>query len=101
MCIRDSFISDPNVNSWQKDDNFEWDGKKATLEAIDDYTIKWTFPVAKPVDKFYFMDEQQFSAAPAHILKPLHPEYNKDTDYKAFENALDPDALPQVTMGPW
>jgi peptide/nickel transport system substrate-binding protein len=97
----EDFISDPNVNSWQKADNFAWDGEIATLEAIDDYTIKWTFPVERPVEKFYFMDEQQFAAAPAHILKPLHPKYNPDMDYKAFENALAPDVLPQVTMGPW
>lgn len=97
----EDFINDPNVNSWQKADNFTWDGEVATLEAIDDYTIKWTFPVVRPVEKFYFMDEQQFSVAPAHILKPLHPKYNTDMDYKAFENALPPDALPQVTMGPW
>jgi peptide/nickel transport system substrate-binding protein len=97
----EDFIGDPNVNSWQKLDNWTWDEGEATLEAIDDYTIKWTFPVARPVEKFYSMDELEFGAAPAHILKPLHPKYNADTDYKAFENALAPDVLPQVTMGPW
>jgi len=97
----EDYIVDPNVNSWQKSSAFELDGQVPTLEAIDDYTIKWTFAVAKPVHLFYYMDEQDFSVMPAHILKPLHPKYNKDMDYKEFENAQPPDALPQVTMGPW
>lgn len=98
----EDYISDPNVNSWQKISNWTWDdGQVATLEAVDDFTIKWTFPVAFPRNKFYYMDEQQFSVMPAHQLKPLHPKYNSDMDYKEFENILPPDALPQVTMGPW
>ena len=97
----EDMISDPNVNSWKQIDNWSWDGEAATLEALDDFTIKWTFPVPFPKDKYYFMDESDFSVAPAHILKPLHPKYKDDTDYKEFENALPPDALPQVTMGPW
>jgi peptide/nickel transport system substrate-binding protein len=97
----EDMISDPNVNSWKQIDNWSWDGVPATLEAVDDYTIKWTFPVPFPKDKYYFMDEQDFSVAPAHILKDLHPKYKADTDYKEFENVLGPDVLPQVTMGPY
>ena len=97
----EDYILDPNVNSWQKASNWEWDGQQATLEAVDDYTIKFTFPVEKPLEKFYYMDEQDFDVMPAHLLKPLHPKYNKDMDYKEFENALPPDAVPIVTMGPW
>ena len=47
------------------------------------------------------MREDRFVIAPAHILKPVHPKYNAEVDYKDFENALPPDALPQVTMGPF
>jgi peptide/nickel transport system substrate-binding protein len=97
----DGYINDPNVNAWKKTSNWEFDGQATTLEAIDDFTIKFTFPVEKPVQQFYYMDEQDFSIMPAHQLKPLHPQFNKDMDYKEFENALPPDALPQVTMGPW
>ncbi|MEZ4736595.1 MAG: ABC transporter substrate-binding protein [Caldilineaceae bacterium] len=68
---------------------------------MDDYTILWTFPVERPLEKFYSMDEGDFSISPAHVLKPLHPKYKADTDYKAYENALSPDMLPQVTLGPW
>ena len=101
MFTWDDYINDPNVNSWKKTSSWEIDGEPTTLEAIDDYTIKFTFPVEKPVQMYYNMDEQDFSIMPAHLLKPLHPKYNKDMDYKDFENALGPDALPQVTMGPW
>ena len=97
----EDYILDPNVNSWKTADNWKFDGELTTLEAIDDYTIKFTFPVERPVQQYYYMDEQDFSVMPAHILKSLHPSYNSDMDYKDFENALGPDALPQVTMGPW
>ena len=33
------------------------------------YTIKFTFPVAKPLDVFYLMDEENFHVMPAHQLK--------------------------------
>jgi peptide/nickel transport system substrate-binding protein len=96
----EDYIVDPNVNSWQKSTAWEFDGQPTKLEALDDYTIKFTFPVEKPVQLFYQMDEQEFSIMPAHVLKPFHPKYNSDMDYKEFENALPPDALPVVTMGP-
>jgi peptide/nickel transport system substrate-binding protein len=97
----EDMIGDPNVNSAQKADTWTWDGQVATLEAVDDYTIKWTFPVERPLYKFYNMDEWEFGISPAHLLKPEHPKYNSANDYKTFENILGPDVLPQVTMGPW
>jgi peptide/nickel transport system substrate-binding protein len=102
MFTWEDLINDPQVvrlNS--KGDAWSWNGVEAKLEKVDNYTIKWTFPVAKPVEKFYLMDEGDFSLSPAHILKPLHPKYNKKMDYKSFADALPPDHLPQVTMGPW
>ena len=42
-----------------------------------------------------------FCPGPAHILKPLHPKYNKDATYDSYVNALKPEMLPAVTMGPW
>jgi peptide/nickel transport system substrate-binding protein len=98
----EDMIVDPQVVRFgAKVSSWEWDGEQATLEALDDYTIRWTFPVERPVEKFYLMDEGDFAVSPAHILKPLHPKYNSEMDYKAFADALPPDHLPQVTMGPW
>jgi peptide/nickel transport system substrate-binding protein len=102
MFTWEDLILDPNVvRIGAKGDAWTWDGEQATLEKVDDYTIRWTFPVERPLEKFYLMDEQDFSISPAHILRDLHPKYNTATDYKEFENALPPDLLPQVTMGPW
>lgn len=101
MFTWEDVILDPNVNRFPKIDAWTWDGQETTLEKVDDYTILWTFPVERPLEKFYSMDEGDFSISPAHVLKPLHPKYKADTDYKAYENALSPDMLPQVTLGPW
>ena len=58
--------------------------------------------MAFPYSVFYYLDEEQFIIQPAHYLKPLHPKWSATpTDYEAFENALPPDKLPIVTMGPW
>jgi len=103
MFTWEDLINDPNVVrlGGKKTDAWSWGGTPATLEALDDYTIRFTFPVERPVEKFYIMDEQEFSMSPAHILKPVHPKYDSSTDYKAFENVLAPNVLPQVTLGPW
>jgi peptide/nickel transport system substrate-binding protein len=35
------------------------------------------------------------------VLEPFHPKYNTSSDYQKFADALPPNALPVVTMGPW
>ncbi len=98
----EGYIVDPNVNSPRKLDAWSWDGVATTLEKVDDYTIKFTFPVEKPMGVFYNMSDETFIVSPAHILKSKHPQWSETpTDYKEFENALAPDNLPLVTMGPW
>jgi len=104
MFTWDGYIQDPNVNSNRKADAWSWNGKPATLAKVDDYTIKFTFPVAKPLDAYYLMNEGNFDIEPAHILKPLHPKWSEagpKPSYKDFANALAPDHLPLVTLGPW
>ncbi|MGA9349593.1 MAG: ABC transporter substrate-binding protein [Anaerolineae bacterium] len=102
MFTWEGYIVDPNVNAPSHLDAWSWDGKATTLTKMDDYTIKWTFPVAKPMTVFYLMDDESFIVEPAHILKAKHPKWSTTpTDYKSFESALPPDDLPLVTMGPW
>lgn len=91
-------IVDPSVEAWTKAGAF---GEGTKLEAVDDFTIRWTFKDAFPVTTIYQMALNNFCPGPAHILKPLHPKYNKDTTYDAYVNALKPEMLPAVTMGPW
>ena len=101
MFTWEDIILDPNVNSWTSRTSWQIEGKDINLEKIDDYTIKWTFPVPYPVQKLFDMDEYDFYVAPAHVWKPLHPKYNPEADYVSFEKGWPPDKLPPVTMGPW
>lgn len=104
MFTWEGYILDSNVNAPRHQDAWSWDGKPATMEKVDDFTIKITFPIAKPLDVFYLMNEDNFHAMPAHQLKELHPTWStKDPkpSYKDFADALPPDKLPLVTLGPW
>lgn len=101
MFTWEDLILDPNVNHWTSRTTWQIDGQDVELQALDDYTIKWTFPVPFPVQKLYNMDEYDFYVAPAHVWKPEHPKYNADADYDSFLNARPPDSLPPVTLGPF
>ncbi|MEZ4832111.1 MAG: ABC transporter substrate-binding protein [Caldilineaceae bacterium] len=98
----EDLINDPNiVRNGVKGDAFELDGVLPTLEAVDDYTILWTFAQPFPRQLFYYMDEGDFNVSPSHVLEPVHPKNDSSVDYTSFANILPPDALPAVTMGPW
>jgi peptide/nickel transport system substrate-binding protein len=95
-------ILDPGVvKAWTKRSAWQIDGKDITLEKVDDYTIKWTFPTEKPTYKLFDMNELTWSVAPAHVHKPFHPKYNTSSDYQKFQDDLPPNSIPVVTMGPW
>ncbi len=99
----EGYVVDKNVNAGRKLDAYKYGEKDTTLEKIDDYTVKFTFGAAKPLNVFYNLNES-FLIEPAHILKPLHPAFSNASpkpSYKDFENALPPDKLPIPTMGPW
>jgi len=100
MFLWEDNIMDPNVSTWTNASFWQIDGQPVTLEATDAYTIKFTFPVAYPTKFLYNLTNLIFSPAPAHILKPLHPKYG-GTDYQSYRDALPPNKLPVVTMGPW
>ena len=100
----EAYISDPNVASMRTLDAFKYGDKDATLEKVDDTTIKFTFGVAKPLGVYNDISEQGLVVSPAHVLKEFHPKFStKDPkpSYKDFENALPADKLPVPTMGPW
>ena len=63
-----------------------------TLEKVDDYTVKWTFKEAFPKQYLYTMAYGGFCPLPAHILKPQHPKYSKNT-YDQYQNAFPPEYL--------
>ena len=98
----EDLINDPQVvRLGIKGDGFNVNDTPSTLEKVDDFTILWTFAAPYPRHLFYIMDEQDFNVSPAHIIQPLHPKYDTSVDYTSFANALAPDMLPVVTMGPW
>lgn len=104
MFTWEGYILDDNVAAPRHQDAWSWNGEPATLEALDDYTIRFTFPVERPMDAFYLMNEENFHVMPAHQLRPLHPRWSEADpapSYADFADALPPDALPLVTMGPW
>lgn len=94
----EDMIVDSNINSPKGATAWTFDGEMTQLEVIDDYSFKFIFPVAFPVQSLFQMDEGDFHVSPSHILKPLHPKYNSDMDYVDFEAAMPPDKIP-VVMG--
>jgi peptide/nickel transport system substrate-binding protein len=100
MFTWEHLLLDPSVNSATSRTTWQIGGEDVELEKVDDYTIKFTFPVANPVQMLFLMDEYDFAVWPQHIWEPLHPEFS-DNDYVAFEKAWPPDMLPPVSMGPW
>jgi len=75
-------------------------GQGTTLEALDPYTIKWTFKEAFPTQYLYAMAYGTFCPGPSHILKPEHPKYSDNT-YEEYKNAFPPEYLNIPVMGAW
>jgi peptide/nickel transport system substrate-binding protein len=76
-------------------------GQGTTLEAIDAYTIRWTFTEPFPRQLLYNMGYGNFCPGPAHLLKPLHPRHNPDATYESFRTAFGPDYMNFPVMGAW
>ena len=92
-------VQDPNVSPLNGATPQSF-GANTTLEALDDYTIKWTFEEAHPTQYLYQMAYGTFCPGPSHILKPEHPEYSDNT-YEQYKNAFPPEYLNIPVMGAW
>ena len=99
MFYWDDNIKDPNVKPLNSGgpDSF---GVGTTLEKVDDYTVKWTFKEAFPKQYLYTMAYGGFCPLPAHMLKPQHPKYSKNT-YDQYQNAFAPEFMDFPVMGAW
>lgn len=75
-------------------------GAGTTLEAIDEYTIKWTFEEERPTQYLYQMAYGTFCPGPSHILSAEHPN-NSDNTYEEYKNAFPPEYLNIPVMGAW
>jgi peptide/nickel transport system substrate-binding protein len=76
-------------------------GEGTTLEAIDPYTIKWTFKEVRPTQYLYAMAYGTFCPGPSHILKAEHPKYNPDNTYEEYKNAFPPEYMNLPVLGAW
>lgn len=99
MFYWDDEVVDPNVSplNGATPETF---GVGTTLKKIDDYTVEWTFKEAFPKQYLYAMAYGTFCPGPAHILKPQHPKYSKNT-YDQFKNAFPPEYMNMPVMGAW
>ncbi|TPL88980.1 ABC transporter substrate-binding protein [Mesorhizobium sp. B2-3-14] len=99
MFYWDDEVMDPNVSPLNGATQ-ETFGVGTTLKKIDDYTVEWTFKEAFPKQHLYAMAYGTFCPGPAHILKPQHPKYSKNT-YDQFKNAFPPEYMNMPVMGAW
>ncbi|RWO74397.1 MAG: ABC transporter substrate-binding protein [Mesorhizobium sp.] len=99
MFYWDDEVVDPNVSplNGATPETF---GVGTTLKKVDDYTVEWTFKDAFPKQYLYAMAYGTFCPGPAHILKPQHPKYSKNT-YDQFKNAFPPEFMNMPVMGGW
>ena len=75
-------------------------GADTKLKAIDATTVEWTFKEAFPKQVLFAMSFGTFCPGPAHILKPQHPKYSKNT-YDQYKNAFKADYMNMPVMGAW
>ncbi|OQP84089.1 alpha-galactoside-binding protein [Rhizobium rhizosphaerae] len=99
MFYWDDNVVDPNVSPLNGATR-ETFGEGTELKKIDDYTVEWTFKDAFPKQYLYAMAYGTFCPGPAHILKPQHPKYSKNT-YNQYRNAFPPEYMNMPVMGAW
>jgi len=99
MFYWDDNVNDPNVTPLNGASPGSF-GEGTTLKADGDYTLVWTFKEAFPKQYLYQMAYGTFCPGPAHILKPQHPKYSKNT-YDQYKNAFPPEYLNIPVMGAW
>lgn len=95
------YILDPKIPSWKSASAWTFNGELTKLEKVDDYTIRWHFPVAYPVHALFNMDYLDFSVVPKHVYEKFHPAFNPEMTYDDLLKATPPQDLPPVTLGPW
>jgi len=76
-----------------------FNGKVTELEKVDDYTIKWHFGTAFPVQAFFQMARGSLPIEAAHLYKQYHPKYNSEATYSEYQEKTPPEALPAVVLG--
>lgn len=92
-------VLDPQVPSYVSSGHWTYGGKVTELEVVDDYTIKWHFGTANPVQALFNMGSHFRAPVPAHVYKYYHPKYNSNMTYDDYNNSTPGEDLPAVVMG--
>jgi peptide/nickel transport system substrate-binding protein len=91
-------VEDENVASRIQKGSF---GGGASMEVIDAYTFKFTFPAAQSNTVIEGLAYIQGCPGPSHVLKDMHPKYNSEATYDSYLNAMPSDAVPFPALGAW
>jgi len=96
----DDIINDSKITPLAATSKGTFGGEGTTLKKIDDYTVQWTFKDANARQYLFAMAYPNFCPGPAHVLKPQHPRYSKNT-YDQFKNAFPAKYMNFPVMGAW
>ncbi len=91
-------VENENVTSRIQAGSF---GGGATMEVIDDYSFKFSFPAPQSNTVLEGLAYIQGCPGPSHVLKAKHPTYNPDATYEDYLNAQPADQLPIPVLGAW
>jgi peptide/nickel transport system substrate-binding protein len=100
MFLWEDNILDPNVTPAVGTTEATF-GEGTKLEALDDFTIKWTFKQPFATQYLYQMAYGNMCPNPAHILKDHHPKYNPQATYETYKNFPPPEYMNYPDLGAW
>jgi peptide/nickel transport system substrate-binding protein len=100
MFLWEDNILDPNVTPAVGTTEATF-GEGTKLEALDDFTIKWTFKQPFATQYLYQMAYGNMCPNPAHILKDHHPKYNPQATYETYKNFPPPEYMNYPVLGAW
>ncbi len=92
-------VLDPNITPLNGASQASF-GEGTTLEKIDDNTVKFSFTSPFPRQVVFALAYGTFCPGPAHMLKPQHPKYSKNS-YQEYRNAFPPTYMNMPVMGAW
>ena len=93
-------IQDPNITSAVGTTASTF-GEGTQLEALDDYTIRWTFKQPFATQYLYQMAYGNMCPNPAHILASHYPKNDPKTTYDQYKNFPPPEYMNYPVMGAW
>ncbi len=91
-------VENENVSSRIQAGSF---GGGASLDIIDEYSFKFTFPSKQSNTVVEGLAYIQGCPGPSHVLKASHPTYNSESSYDDYLNSMPADNVPFPVLGAW